>query len=153
MFRVVADEIKGLANESGELSKAIRQAIALQSASLGETHKAASELAATDLQLAVDSHARLDETIAKLTHVSQTSTAALERIQRDVDAAIQALQFEDMLDQLLAAITAKLTSIQTAVGDLARGKTDDDVLEPMRRTVDRDAVTQHDVSAGSVELF
>ncbi len=153
VFRVVADEIKSLANESGELSKAIRAAIALQSASLAETHKAASALAASDLNLAVDSHKRLEETITRLARVSQTSTQALDRIQRDVDAAIQALQFEDMLDQLLSAIGRKLTSIQLTIGELADGKAGGADFDRLNREMDRDAVTQHDVSTGAIELF
>jgi len=153
VFRVVADEIKALANESGELSKAIRAAIALQAGSLAETHKAASALAASDLNLAVDSHKRLEETIARLARVSQTSTQALDRIQSDVNAAIQALQFEDMLDQLLSAIGRKLTAIQLTIREIAQGEPDSANLERLSRDMDRDAVTQHDVSAGSVELF
>lgn len=153
VFRVVADEIKALANESGELSKAIRTAIALQSSSLAETHKAASALAGSDLNLAVDSHKRLEETITRLARVSLTSTQALDRIQRDVNAAIQALQFEDMLDQLLSAIGRKLSAIQLTIGELAHGKADGADFERLNNDMDRDAVTQHDVSAGAIELF
>lgn len=153
VFRVVADELKALANESGELSKAIRTAIALQSASLAEPHKAASALAASDLNLAVDSHKRLEETISRLARVSLTSTQSLDRIQRDVDAAIQALQFEDMLDQLLSSIGRKLTAIQLTIGELAHGTTDGANFERLNSDMDRDDVTQHDVSTGTVELF
>jgi methyl-accepting chemotaxis protein len=153
VFRVVADEIKGLANESGELSKAIRDAIAKQAASLSETNKAASELASTDLNIALESHKRLEETIARLSAVSAASSDALERIQRDIDAAIQALQFEDMLDQLLAAVSNKLVAIQTACGALAAGEDAGSALENLDREVKRDAVTQHGVTAGAVELF
>ncbi len=88
-FHVVADEIKALAVESGELSKAIRQAIVEQAASLAVTQDAASELAATDLDLAVESHKRLEETIDNLSKVSAASTVALDRIQRDIDSAMQ----------------------------------------------------------------
>jgi len=62
-FRVVAEEIKTLAGESGKLSEAIRTAILEQTHSLEVTQRAASELAATDLDLALSSHKRLEETI------------------------------------------------------------------------------------------
>jgi methyl-accepting chemotaxis protein len=148
-FRVVAEEIKALAGESGQLSEAIRHAISEQAVSLEVTHRAASELAATDLDLAVESHKRLDATIARLATVSQTSSAALDRIQRDIDVAIQALQFEDMLDQLLAAIGRKVLAIRNVIGAVSAGGSAGD----LQAEVERDVVTQHDVSSGSVELF
>lgn len=146
-FRVVAEEIKSLAGESGRLSEAIRTAIGEQARSLEVTHAAASDLAATDLDLAVESHKRLEDTVAKLAVVAARSSSALDRIQRDIDAAIQALQFEDMLDQLLSAIGRKIVSIRDACGDAAAGR-------PVRlQEVERDVVTQHDVASGAVELF
>lgn len=151
VFRVVADEIKALAGESGDLSKAIRHAIEQQARSLSETRKAADQLATADLGVIVDSHAQLDGMIAQLARVSRTSTEALVRIQADVDAAIQALQFEDMLTQLLAAVSDKLESIRGACSTVARGKTLD--LDGVERVVRRDAVTQSAVEAGGVELF
>ena len=148
-FRVVAEEIKALAGESGQLSEAIRHAISQQAVSLEVTHRAASELAATDLDLAVESHKRLDATIARLATVSQTSSQALDRIQRDIDVAIQALQFEDMLDQLLAAIGRKVLAIRKVIGAVSAGGSAGD----LQAEIDHDVVTQHDVTSGTVELF
>ncbi|HLL20639.1 MAG TPA: methyl-accepting chemotaxis protein [Kofleriaceae bacterium] len=153
VFRVVADEIKALANESGELSKAIRTAIAKQATSLVETHRAASELAATDLNLAVESHRHLEATIHQLSAVSRASSEALERIQRDLDAAIQAMRFEDTLDQLLATITTKLGAIRVACSSLASGEEPSRALAVLDRTTSRDAGPPQDVSRGSVDLF
>ncbi len=149
VFGVVADEIKALAHETSELSKAIRSAIASQAASLDVASKAASELAATDLDVVLASHKQLESTIARLSDVSTTSTAALERIQEDVDRAIQALQFEDMLDQLLAAIGRKVSTVRSVCGGLPEGQT----IQSALAEVERDAVTQQSVSAGAVELF
>jgi methyl-accepting chemotaxis protein len=147
VFRVVADEIKGLANQSGELSKTIRDALASQSISLGKASAAVAKLASGDLDHAVASHRHLDVTIAKLAEMSATSLEILARIQAEADSAIQALQFEDMLTQLLQSITDKLELVQTAcrTGQL-------DVAELDAR-IHRDAVTQHSLGAGGVELF
>lgn len=124
VFRVVADEIKTLARASGELSKAIRDALAVQSASLAKTSVEVSQLASYDLDHVVASHKRLDTTIAKLAAMSATSLDILARIQNEVDAALQALQFEDALNQLLQSITEKLEAVRSAcrsgdVGQLA----------------------------------
>jgi methyl-accepting chemotaxis protein len=122
VFRVVADEIKALARESGELSKTIRDALAVQSASLAKTSVEVSQLASYDLDHVVASHKTLDSTIAKLTAMSAASLEILARIQAEVDAALQALHFEDALSQLLQSITEKLEAVRTACrsGDVAQ---------------------------------
>ncbi|HET9627738.1 MAG TPA: methyl-accepting chemotaxis protein, partial [Kofleriaceae bacterium] len=148
VFRVVADEIKGLAHQTGELSKAIRDALATQSVSLANTGAAVAKLAASDLDHAVASHKQLDETIAKLATMSAGSLQILSRIQFEADSAIQALQFEDMLTQLLHAISGKLDLVRAAC---ATGDTS--ALEELEARVHRDIVTQQTLSSGSVELF
>lgn len=122
VFRVVADEIKTLARESGALSKTIRDALAVQSASLAKASAEVSQLAAYDLDHVVASHKHLDSTIAKLAAMSASSLQILARIQVESDAALQALQFEDTLTQLLQSITDRLEAVRTACksGDVAK---------------------------------
>jgi methyl-accepting chemotaxis protein len=122
VFRVVADEIKTLARASGELSKTIRDALAVQSASLAKTSVEVSQLASYDLDHVVANHKHLDSTIAKLAAMSTTSLDILARIQTEVDAALEALQFEAALNQLLQSITEKLEAVRTACrsGDVAQ---------------------------------
>lgn len=146
VFRVVADEIKALARESGDLSKAIRDALIVQAASLANTSSAVSQLAASDLDQAVASHRHLNETIAKLAEMSGASLEILTRIQVEADAALQALQFEDMLTQLLQSIVGKLEAVRTACRTGAPAELAD-------RQVRHDTVTQHSLVAGTVELF
>jgi len=148
VFRVVADQIKALARESGELSKAIRDALTVHSASLSRTGNEVAHLVSYDLDHAVASHKNLDLTIAKLAAMSASSLEILSRIQIEVDAALQALQFEDMLTQLLQSITHKLEIVRTACkpGNAAR-------LAELEVHVQRDSVTQQSLTAGSVELF
>lgn len=148
VFRVVADEIKALARESGELSKAIRDALAVQSASLSKTSAEVAQLVSYDLDHAVASHKHLEVTIAKLSTMSSSSLEILTRIQHEADSAIQAMQFEDMLTQLLQAIADKLEIVRGAckTGSMAE-------LAELEVMVKRDAVTQQSMIAGSVELF
>jgi methyl-accepting chemotaxis protein len=148
VFRVVADEIKSLANESGELSRAIREALAVQSASLAQTSTAVSKLAASDLDHAVASHRQLDDTIAKLAEMSARSLDIFARVQAETDSAIQALQFEDMLTQLLQSIADKLEIVRTVCKSGAVDK-----LAELDSRIHRDTVTQHSLGVGTVELF
>jgi methyl-accepting chemotaxis protein len=148
VFRVVADEIKGLAHQSGELSKTIRDALAVQSASLAKASVAVSRLAAADLDHAVESQRNLDSTIVRLSDMSASSLAILSRIQAEADTAIQALQFEDMLTQLLHAVSDKISVVQNAC---RTGKLED--VAELDARISRDAVTQQSLGAGGVELF
>lgn len=143
VFRVVADEIKLLAIEAGELSKAVRNALTVQSTSLANTSAAVSQLAASDLDQAVVSHQHLDDTIAKLSEMSAESLRILARIQGETDAALQALQFEDMMTQLLQSVITKLESVRTACR----------TGNPAALTERPSPVTQQSLDAGSVELF
>jgi len=148
VFRVVADEIKSLANESGELSRAIREALAVQSASLAQTSTAVAKLASSDLDHAVTSNKKLDETIAKLAAMSARSLDIFARVQAETASALQALQFEDMLTQLLQSISDKLEIVRTACKAGAIDK-----LAELDRRIHRDVVTQHSLGVGTVELF
>jgi len=148
VFRVVADEIKALAVQSASLSKAISDALAVQSASLSNASAAVSKLAASDLDHAVESHRHLDLTIGKLAEMSSTSLAILSRIQTEADTAIHALQFEDMLTQLLVSISDKVRLVQQAFRTGSVGE-----LAEFEVKIARDSVTQHSLGVGSVELF
>jgi hypothetical protein len=70
----------------------------------------------------VASHKHLDRTIANLAAMSAASLDVLARIQTEVDAALEALQFEAALNQLLQSITEKLEAVRTACrsGDVAQ---------------------------------
>jgi len=148
VFRVVADEIKALALQSAQLSKAISDALAVQSVSLSNASTAVSKLAASDLDHAVASHKHLEVTIARLAEMSSTSLQILSRIQREADTAIQALQFEDMLTQLLNSIADKLRLVQLAC---RTGSAEQ--LAELDVKIHRDSVTQRSLGVGTVELF
>jgi sn-glycerol 3-phosphate transport system substrate-binding protein len=132
VFRVVADEVRTLADESNALSAGIREALERQSRSLAEAKLTIEKLASTDLNVAVDGNRNLADGLVQLEKVSHASAAALARLHGDVAAAIQALQFDDMVSQLLASIRGKLGAVQT---------------------IGRNVVTQHHLDAGDVELF
>lgn len=148
VFRVVANEIKALASESGSLSKAIRDALATQAKSLTTTSAAVSQLSASDLNQAVSTHKVLDDTIAKLAAMSHDSLDLLARIQVEADAALQALQFEDMMTQLLQSVITRLETVRAAcrTGDTS-------AIAELNQRLRHDTVSQQSMQAGTVELF
>jgi methyl-accepting chemotaxis protein len=155
VFRVVADEVRTLADESNALSAGIREALEQQARSLAQAKLTIEQLASTDLNVAVDGNRNLADGLAQLEKVSHASAAALERLHGDVSAAIQALQFDDMVSQLLASIRGKLGAVRDACAEVAGGTSRPvaAVVRHAAQTIGRNVVTQHHLDVGDVELF
>ena len=162
-FKVVADEVKRLANASATLSNQIRQNVSECNQQLAQVHKTSTGLASHDLSRAIESHRGLSAAIGKLDSVNQELDLMLETVSKSVSEAVRALQFEDMVTQILNATVQRVERIGEfsvrAVQILERSHNGDRV-EPLRALVadmrtlgERVAVQQTSVDQGSVELF
>jgi methyl-accepting chemotaxis protein len=162
-FKVVADEVKRLANASATLSNQIRQNVSECNQQLAQVHKTSSGLASHDLTRALDSHRGLSIAIGKLDTVNKELEQMLETVTTSVSAAVRALQFEDMVTQILTATSARVEKIGDfsvrALQVMERGQNGDRagplhaLVAEMRTLGDRIAVQQTNVDQGSVELF
>jgi methyl-accepting chemotaxis protein len=110
-FKVVADEVKRLANASANLSGQIRQSVSECNEKLAQVHKTSTGLASHDLNRAIDSHRGLSNAIGKLDAVNQELDGMLDRIVTCVSDAMRALQFQDMVAQLLNATVARVQKL------------------------------------------
>jgi methyl-accepting chemotaxis protein len=162
-FKVVADEVKRLANASSLLSNQIRQNVSECNNQLSQVHKTSAGLASHDLSRAIESHRGLSAAIGKLDAVNQELDSMLETVSTSVAEAVRALQFEDMVSQILNATITRVERIAEfsirAVHILERAPQGERsapmtaLLQEMRTLSDRVAVTQTSVDQGSVELF
>jgi methyl-accepting chemotaxis protein len=162
-FKVVADEVKRLANASSTLSNQIRQSVSECNLQLGQLHKTSTGLASHDLSKAIDSHRGLSGAIGKLDSVNGELAQMLEMVSNSVADATRALQFEDMVAQILSATMVRVEKLGDcsvrALQIMERGKNGDraaplsEVIETLRGLSDRIAVQQSTVEQGSVELF
>jgi methyl-accepting chemotaxis protein len=162
-FKVVADEVKRLANASGNLSNQIRQNVSECNTHLAQVHKTSAGLASHDLSRAIESHRGLSAAIGKLDAVNQELDTMLETVATSVAEAVRALQFEDMVSQILNASMQRVERLgeysvralqileRTPVGERAAPM--GALVEEMRSLGDRIAVQQATVEQGSVELF
>jgi len=162
-FKVVADEVKRLANASSNLSNQIRQNVSECNTQLAQVHKTSAGLASHDLSRAIESHRGLSVAIGKLDSVNQELDIMLETVSTSVAEAVRALQFEDMVSQILNATAARVERIgefsiravqlleRAPPGERAAPMTA--LLQEMRTLSDRVAVSQSTVEQGSVELF
>jgi methyl-accepting chemotaxis protein len=162
-FKVVADEVKRLANASGTLSSQIRQNVSECNAHLAQVHKTSAGLASHDLSRAIESHRGLSAAIGKLDAVNQELDGMLETVSTSVAEAVRALQFEDMVSQILNASVSRVERLgeysvralqileRAPVGERAAPMVA--LIQEMRSLGDRVAVQQASADQSPAELF
>jgi methyl-accepting chemotaxis protein len=162
-FKVVADEVKRLANASSTLSNQIRQNVSECNQQLAQVHKTSTGLATHDLNRAIESHQGLAEAIGKLDTVNQELDSMLEAVTNGIADAVRSLQFEDMVTQILTATVARVermgefsvraVQLMDRTPAAERGAQLKTLVGEMRCLTDRIAVQQSNVDQGTVELF
>jgi methyl-accepting chemotaxis protein len=162
-FKVVADEVKRLANASSNLSNQIRQSVGACQSDLTSARKTSTGLASHDMSRAIDSHRGLIAAISKLDSVNQDLDKMLETVTQNVSEAVRALQFEDMVTQILNATASRVDRLGElavqAVQIVERGQNGDrvgpmqEVIHGLRGLGERLAVQQQSMDQGTVELF
>lgn len=158
-FKVVAEEVKRLAKASSELSVRIRREVSECHTSLQLTHRTAAGLAGHDMSTAIESRGAIVGAIEKLAEVNTTVQETLVSVGQMVDDAVRALQFEDMVNQLLTDTIQRLRKLSSMNKELLGGAEDGGAdhsallsqeLQGLSRTA---SVSQATVEQGSVELF
>jgi len=162
-FKVVADEVKRLANASASLSNQIRENVSACNAHLTQAHQTAIGLASHDLSQAIESHRGLSGAITKLDDVNKALDHMLETLATAVSEAVRALQFEDMVSQILTATIQRVEKLGghcvRAAHALEGGSNGDragplaDIVSGMHVLSERLAVQQSNTDQGTVELF
>jgi len=162
-FKVVAEEVKRLAKASSDLSVHIRREVSECHASLQTTHRTAASLAGHDMNTAIESRGAIIGAIEKLSEVNSTLQDTLVSVGQMVDDAVRALQFEDMVMQILIDTMARLRKIGLmanelfGTGDAPRTALDHGRMAALSLDLQGltrvGSVSQASVSQGSVELF
>lgn len=162
-FKVVAEEVKRLAKASSELSVRIRREVSECHASLQTTHRTAASLAGHDMNSAIESRGAIIGAIEKLSEVNVTLQETLVSVGQMVDDAVRALQFEDMVMQLLVDTMGRLRKLglltveMFSANDSGAWDMDDARMAALGRDLQSltkaPSVTQSSVDQGSIELF
>lgn len=159
-FKVVAEEVKRLAKASSELSVRIRREVSECHSSLQTTHRTAAGLAGHDMSTAIESRGAIVGAIEKLAEVNSTVQETLVSVGQMVDDAVRALQFEDMVVQLLVDTIQRLRKLSSMSKELfatsAPHVDQDHVAHLSQELVGLSrvaSVSQESVEQGSVELF
>jgi len=171
-FSVVANEVRSLAEKSADLNSQIHANVCLSRDMLEEANILVGHIASIEMDHAIGAKSDLAEMTNKLKTVShfvdeslETSAGISSSIQVDVANAIMALQYDDMISQLVVHVRSWLENLIDGSGSVSHLLNEDDVrvvLNAIIETLDKQieskpasqsAVASTSVDHGEVELF
>lgn len=124
-FQVVATEMRNLSQSSAKLNEQIRVQVEKSRKIVHETHDVVNRMAMRDMDALVEAKDRADLLFAKLADMNAHISANLGRvseiangIDRSVGLAVQSLQFEDIVGQLLTHADRELGEQERVLADL-----------------------------------
>ena len=183
-FAVVADEVRDLSARTTQFSQQISTLMKSMQVSVGQTELAIQGMASQDMTFALESKTHVEEIISTMEAQNRSRMAAIgqlggiaDAVDHQVGRAITALQFQDMVSQLLGHVSRRIEAIEDVskhLGDLAQTLQKDainldapeaarslqaETLRVTERLKDMSLATQHNpvsqdaMSRGDVELF
>jgi methyl-accepting chemotaxis protein len=174
-FGVVAQEVRNLSKSSKELNGRISEQLSRARARMADVRQLLVESVPEDSASARQSRERIDDLLARLDAVDQRMVDGLAQIERvshevaeRVAVAVRALQFEDIVGQLLGCMDRRLERLETALQGLqavaASPESESEALssrlqgqlDEMVRSYSvpvTSPVLQTSMDAGSIELF
>jgi methyl-accepting chemotaxis protein len=170
-FSVVADEVRNLAIQSHEFSDQINSVVDATKSSMDNSKTLISRLAAKDMTSALNSKKHVDEMTKKIEKMYMQSSDNLMRVESinaningTVTDAVRALQFEDMVRQLLGHMDKRLILLSDSIAiirdferldsvtiDEANSKVEN--LLGKANALTHNVVQQVDMNEGNTELF
>lgn len=180
-FAVVADEVRGLSNRTHHLSEQIGSMMRAMHESVETAEATIENMASQDMTFAMEAKHSVEHVVNSLEKIRADHEEALthlsgetDGVERDVSSAVTALQFQDMVNQLLLHVAKRMQTLEQAargLEDLARGlraaPESAGTLDATRAELTRLAasiesgiaaiaatpVQQHALAKGSIELF
>lgn len=171
-FAVVAQEVRRLAGDTEDISSSIRASVDASSGDVQYAREVISQIASVDMNFALETRGRVDammQEAADLNAFIAARTREAAELSRDLGAAISlattALQFEDLVTQILAHMdarvdqVARLTSLlapaDTSADDECAGSRSERLAAAFAELADfaPSPAAQHTMEAGDITLF
>jgi len=129
-FAVVADEVRDLSARTTQFSQQINSLMQSMQGSVQQTEDAIQRMASQDMTFALESKHRVAEIIDIMEDQNRSRSAAIgrlgaaaEEMNGRVNVAITALQFQDMVSQLIGHVKRRVEALDAVVrhlGDLGQ---------------------------------
>ncbi len=183
-FAVVADEVRDLSGRTSQFSQQINKVIQDMQVTVKQTEVAISRMASQDLTFAFESKQNVEKIIGTMESQNQLRMAAVgqlggiaDEVDVQVGRAVTALQFQDIVSQLIGHVGRRVDAIDDVsrhLGGLAqtlqRNATTPDAagaleslrnetrevatrLKDMEQITANNPVSQNEMSQGDIELF
>ena len=183
-FAVVADEVRDLSGRTSQFSQQIGGMMASMQGSVRETDQAISNMASKDMNFALDAKRQIEDMMQTMATMNQSRAEAIQalgeaarEVEQEVGDAITALQFQDMVSQLMQHVgrrvdamnelSCKLAHLGHAVNEAMQRERADAALaalhgeakgvmaslERLRTITAANPVRQASLVHGEVELF
>ncbi|OYY92287.1 MAG: hypothetical protein B7Y41_16455 [Hydrogenophilales bacterium 28-61-23] len=172
-FAVVADEVRALSQRTNQFSHQIRGHMDGVHGSVLVAHESIYAVASMDMNFALQSKQHVHNTMTRIGDINQTMADAVRRIDEHaghvahgVNAAVTALQFQDVTSQLLEHAQKRLANADTMIAQLAKNvhqsaqlsgglhNARNGLREHIRKDEQRNyPVMQERMSSGDIELF
>jgi len=172
-FAVVADEVRNLSLRTNQFSNEIRNHMEGVHQSLQSADASIQQVASMDMNFALQSKQNVQDTMLKLEAINTRTEGAIrkidehaEQVAQEVNAAVRALQFQDMTSQLIDHTLSRvktmrgiITSIHEAMRDAenpeagliaARSRLRESADVARKRS---NPVGQESMQSGDIELF
>jgi methyl-accepting chemotaxis protein len=124
-FAVVADEVRDLSGRTSQFSQQISKLMADMQHSVRATEVAIKSMASQDLNFALDSKTRVEEIVTTMeaqNHQRAEIIASLgeagNKIESLVGKAVTALQFQDLVSQLMGHVVRRINALDEVVSQL-----------------------------------
>ena len=172
-FAVVADEVRALSQRTNLFSQQIRSHMDGVHGSMASAHDSIYTVASMDMNFALESKKRVQDTMARISDINQAMTKAAHSINQHashvangVNGAVTALQFQDMTNQLIEHTQTRIDSgIRIAQEVASSVSQEGDLVGNIRRARDQlhsqaevvanrpHPVKQESMDSGDIELF
>lgn len=174
-FAVVADEVRALSQRTNQFSHEIRVHMDGVHSSLAVAHKSIYSVASLDMNFALQSKLRVQSTMTKIGDINQTMASTAQQIDQHagqvsvgVNAAVTALQFQDVTSQLIAHAQKRMLGVENMVsqlsnnvkqhGQLSEGLNQARISLREQAIIQQEAQRSHPVKhenmdSGDIELF
>lgn len=183
-FAVVADEVRDLSARTTSFSQQINVLMERMKESVHQTERAIQRMAGQDMGFALESKKRVEEIVHAMDIQGKARREAIDRLAADSDRvaeqlnrAVTALQFQDMVSQLMSHVTRSVDAMRDTVGAMsamagslpgvlarpndvsaAQAMKDNAAkiaasLERLASLQERNPVAQQNLGHGDVELF
>lgn len=159
-FRVVADQVKALAEDAGVVSAHVRDLVSNVSTRLSQLRTGMSAMAAHDMNGAVEGQQKVVTLLASLDATNKRVSEVLAEVERAATETIAAFELRTVVTRALDEASARLSPLLSLWDEWAKGQPDalppgvEALFAQLEPTLTKaSAVKQDSLDAGTVELF